>query len=786
MSNSFQDASVWPGPAPKPSAFKLHFQKRSALEAAVRGYVRWLITPKGLVFLALLTGAAVLAAWTVPFARLQFAVPLGVLIGLAVSIVLTARGLSLAQRRVADMEELGGSGSVYEESLGAISNDILAFASRDNPNSNIAQWLEDHRTAAAHQGSHVDALTSHPLLSALYTGGGSIGELTSVLTERHLAYRYLAHCSRIALYPSTSVGLPQGVSQFRAEPTLTLPSPPDDWSPGGTYWADFKAALVRGASWERMQADKAEEAKREELRAAECAELLAEAEAEANRLAKQEDEARRLKAEARCAVETFRGKLKVELQPLEERRELLHRVQGLIRDFPKQKGWGGVTRRLGEAMAVADTACDDADTAVKSANELLEPQDVEAAQERALSALKEAHVDFFLLLSHLWGAPLVATHMSVNVGQAVTRLAVLRYLDDLATNNTKWSHLWRSVDTSGRIWLHASDLRGNTERASQAFTCRIDIEHESDDASGISLELFVPCGIQGDQSFYSVEEREGYGRGHSSLVQTFKPRLHKLHSESQSMKRVLSVLEKKKTTLSDILEEWTENRSESTHTQVYESYQGWESTFRNATTDREQTPTAGTPGKTWENAETSETVKQAIDSVRNSDEETRKRTAAELNKRVEDKTKEYADEEQNMREWEKKNVREVSYEVTWRSVNIDFTKPGELLRQWRLSSAKDVDSWLPTLIARLEDPEGMLEAIGRVITEHRNAFNEIVESGALAYKRAVRRLALDESEFTHSLRHTVNMMGDPTLKAARGLDGIDENSFFGGTDDLSS
>lgn len=111
------------------------------------------------------------------------------------------------------------------------------------------------------------------------------------------------------------------------------------------------------------------------------------------------------------------------------------------------------------------------------------------------------------------------------VGAQVRRtvLAVLKYLFDSAQSGSEWRSLWRTVDRSGSIWLHADDSAGDAGARWRSFHCKLTFLPSGRADIDMQLELFVPCGIGDDPTVYPQEITEGELRPGQRVVVLQKP-----------------------------------------------------------------------------------------------------------------------------------------------------------------------------------------------------------------------------------------------------------------------
>lgn len=761
---SFNGADHRSWPAGVPNAFgggRSFGWFGSVLAVTASDHLRWLTSWKGVLLLASLTTASAFAAMAAPLVRLWPVVAAAVLLALVVGWLASALQLLFTIRRAVrpvGVSHLDPSGTrLSQVDFDALSSALIEFASRDVDSPQVIKEIEllvPRAQVARNQLKEIDRL---PLVRQVLEREAGALDFDANLRSRCAAITYLSKCAAAAERPNTFNEEALSELHRAAVDSAGGWMPPQHWVERFDWAVRTGASRINNAILERQHAAQADHLN---------AQTNARAQGEAmrqQRLKEEEARAREVEAKTSAAFSLFKRQLQTEVEPVRERRDLLQQIQVTVTSLSSQTSWSGVNSRLGKAIAAADRIITDGERFLLDASRKVTPAAVEALASSALASVRSGHVDFFLFMAQLWGSNAAKRRFEVDSpSKNVAALGFFRYLDELGQKNESWSHLWRSFDKRGYLWLHASDLRGNPMRASQSFTVRVEVQElPGSNQAQFSILLFVPHGIQGDETPYSVEEREGYSRGRSSIVESFKPRIHESKSRTATLVKSLTLLESKLDEFTETAKKWREDKVIYSERDVRDSYSSWARSFKQSMTDRWQRPTKETPGYTWEDANTFENTTTSGGGTRREESQAFENTLGQMEEEAKQKTSAFKAEVKRAKEEEDRAVREVSYEVTWKSINIDLNDRGTVLEQWMAASGKDTDNWLAGHVEFLLDSSSVARGLLDYIKEHRAELESAVGSTDEAYRSSLQQVALDESRFASDLRHFANIDGKP-------------------------
>jgi hypothetical protein len=153
-------------------------------------------------------------------------------------------------------------------------------------------------------------------------------------------------------------------------------------------------------------------------------------------------------------------------------------------------------------------------------------QEIERLATIATDVFEQTKLDHAVRTAQIVGVLLAHKKYTLRgVGAQVRRMAiaVLKDLYDSAQSGSEWHSLWRTVDRSGSIWLHADDSAGDASSRWRTFHCKLTFLPSGRADIDMQLELFVPCGIGDDPTVYPQEITEGELRPGQIIVVLQKP-----------------------------------------------------------------------------------------------------------------------------------------------------------------------------------------------------------------------------------------------------------------------
>lgn len=343
-------------------------------------------------------------------------------------------------------------------------------------------------------------------------------------------------------------------------------------------------------------------------------------------------------------------------------------------------------------------------------------QEIERLTAGATSVFEQVKLDHAVRTAQIVGVLLAHKKYTLRgVGAQVRRtvIAVLRYLYDSAQNGSEWHSLWRTVDRSGSIWLHADDSAGDAGSRWRTFHCKLTFLPSGRSDIDMQCELFVPCGIGADPTVYPQEITEGELRPGQMIVVLQKPFASWKVTDSRTEAMLNEEIER---STAKISRQTTQTQSDTTKDSfrrtcevINESISGLE----NINTQSRWTPGTGNSG-TW---------RDQVDSIRRQAETVTKRDA-DHKEHIDEKTltdalahvnevwKEACREHRSSVKQEIEDRLETGCELELKGRGIDFRDPEAVLKAWSarcgrlrylVEHLQSLTDWMPSVERDLQD-----------------------------------------------------------------------------------
>lgn len=342
----------------------------------------------------------------------------------------------------------------------------------------------------------------------------------------------------------------------------------------------------------------------------------------------------------------------------------------------------------------------------------------------ATESFEQARLDHAVRTAQIVGVLLSHKKYTLRgVGAQVRRtvLAVLKYLYDSAENGSEWHSLWRTVDRSGSIWLHADDSASDAGSRWKSFHCKLTFLPSGRADIDLQLELFVPCGIGNDPTVYPQEITEGELRPGQTIVVLQKPFASWKITDAHTDTKLNEQIERSNTKITQLTTQAKTDKSTDSVRRAFEVIEESIRSLEEVNTKSRWTP-AGTPhSPSW---------RDQIDNIRrNVETATTRRSNMDATEKARILESAFTDSkeiwEEACREHRSSNKQEVEdrletgCELELKGRGIDFRDPEAVLRAWSarcgrlrylIEHLQTLTDWMPGVERDLQDQASRNEA----------------------------------------------------------------------------